>query len=55
MFFDLIPARNAQIDAALADKGGNIGGGEEYEGNGKVLDESDVETVLSSELDVGTF
>ena len=51
----LVVARDAQVDAALADKGGDIGGGEEYEGDGQVLDKGDVEAVLTAELDVGAL
>lgn len=55
VLLDLIPARYAEVDAALADKGRDVGGGQEDEGNGEVLDEGDVEAVLAAELDVGTL
>lgn len=52
VLLDLIPPRDSEIDAALADKRGDVGGGQEDEGNGQVLDEGNVEAVLSPELDV---
>lgn len=55
MLLNLVPSGDAQVDSAFTDKGGDIGGGEEDEGNGEVLDESDVETVLAAELDIGTL
>lgn len=55
MLLDLVPSGDAQVDSALADKGGDVRGGEEDEGNREVLDESDVETVLAAKLDVGTL
>jgi hypothetical protein len=51
----LVEARDAEIDAALADKGGDVGGGEEDEGDGQVLDKGDVEAVLAAELDVSAL
>lgn len=51
----LIVARDAQVDTALADKGGDVCGGEEDEGERQVLDEGDVEAVLASKLDVGAL
>lgn len=55
MLLYLVPASDAEIDTALANKGRDIGGGEEDQGNWEVLDESNVETVLAAELDVGTL
>lgn len=55
VLLDLIPTRDTKIDATFADKGGDVGGGEEDEGNGEILDEGNVESVLSAELDVGTL
>lgn len=55
VLFNLIPARDSEVDAALADKRGDIGGGQEDEGDGQVLDEGNVEAVLSPELDVGAL
>lgn len=52
---DLVEARDAEINLALADECGDIGGGEEDEGDGEVLDERDVEAVFTAELDVGSF
>lgn len=51
----LIMAGDAQVDAALADKSGYVGRGEEDEGDGQVLHQGDVEAVLALELDVGAF
>ena len=55
MLLHLVPARDAEVDLALADEGGDVGGREEDEGQGEVLDEGDVEAVLAAELDVGTL
>lgn len=55
VFLHLVVACDAQVDLALAYKGGNVGGGEEDEGDGEVLDKGDVEAVLTAELDVGAL
>lgn len=55
VLLDLVIARDAEVDAALADEGGDVGRGEEDEGDGEVLDEGDVEAALALELDVGAF
>lgn len=55
MLLDLVIARDAQVDAALPNEGGDIGGREEDEGDGQVLDKGNVEAVLTPELDVGAF
>ena len=55
MFLHLVVARDAQIDTALADEGGDVGRWKEDEGDGQVLDESDVEAVLTAKLDVGAL
>ena len=52
MLGDLVTASDTQVDAALADEGGDVGGGEEDQGDGQVLDERDVETSLAAELNV---
>jgi hypothetical protein len=52
VLLDLVPASNAEIDLAFANEGGDIGGGQEDEGDGVVLNEGDVEAVLAAELDV---
>ena len=49
---DLVAARDAQIDAALADEGRDVCGGEEDECDGQVLDQGDVEARLAAELNV---
>ena len=53
VLLDLVPSRDSQVDPTLANKGRDVGGGEEDEGNGQVLDQRNVESVLASELDVG--
>lgn len=53
MLRDLIPARDAQVDFALSDEGGDVGGGEEDEGDWEVLDEGNVEARVTVELNVG--
>lgn len=55
VLLDLVVARDAEVDLALADKGGDVGGGEEDEGDGEVLDEGYIEAVLAAELDVGAL
>ena len=47
-------ACDSQIDVAHADKGGNVGRWEEDEGDGVVDDEGDVQSVVSTELNVGS-
>lgn len=55
MLGDLVKARDAEINLTLSDECGDVGGGEEDEGDGEVLDERDVEAVFAAELDVGSF
>jgi hypothetical protein len=50
---DLVAPGYSQVNAALADKGGDVGGGQEHEGQRQVLDERDVEARVPVELDVG--
>jgi hypothetical protein len=52
MFSHLVAASYAQVDAAFADKGRNIGSGEEDERKWQILDEGDVESRVAVELDV---
>lgn len=52
MLGDLVAARDAQIDAAFADEGRDVCGGEEDECDGQVLDQGDVEARLAAKLDV---
>lgn len=52
VLLDLVKARDAQVDLALADKGWDVRGGEEDESDGQVLDEGNVQTVLPAELDI---
>lgn len=55
MLLHLVVARDAQVDAALADEGRDVGCGQEDQGDGQVLDEGYVEAALAAELDVGAF
>lgn len=50
---DDIATSDAEIDSALSDECGNVGSGEEDEGQRKVLDQGNVEAVMAVELDVG--
>lgn len=50
MLGDLVPAGDTQVDPAFADEGRDVGGGEEDEGDGVVLDEGDVEAGFAAEL-----
>jgi hypothetical protein len=52
---DLVPAGDAQVDAAFANEGGYIGCGEKDEGDVEVGDEGDVKAVLAPEFDGGAF
>jgi hypothetical protein len=49
---DLVAASDAQIDAAVADEGRDVGGGQEDQRDGQVLDQRDVEAGFAAELDV---
>lgn len=42
VFGDLVAAGDTDINAALADEGGDVGGGQEDQGNWEVLDEGDI-------------
>ena len=52
MLFDLVAAGDSEVNAAFADEGGDIGGGEEDEREGKVFDERNVEARVAVELNV---
>lgn len=52
VLLDLVAACDAQVNAALADEGGDVRGGEEDEGEGQVLDERNVQARVAVELDV---
>ena len=52
VLLDLVVAGDAQIHLALAHKRRDVGGGEEDQRDGEVLDERDVETGFAAELDV---
>ena len=49
---DLVPARDADVDAAFTDEGRDVGRGEEDERDGEVLDEGDIEAGFAAELHV---
>lgn len=53
MFSNLIATGDTQINSAFANEGGNIGSWEEDESNRKVLNESNVETIMAVKLNVG--
>jgi hypothetical protein len=55
VLLNLIKARDTKVYTSLSNKGRDVGGGKEDEGNGEVLDEGDVQAVLTLELDVGTL
>lgn len=55
VLLDLVVAGDADVDAALADEGGDVGGREEDESDGEVLDQGDVEPVFPLELDIGAL
>jgi len=52
MFSDLIATGDAEVDSSFANEGGNVGGGEEYQGYGEIFDKRDVEARFAAELDV---
>lgn len=52
IFCNLVPTRDAQIDAAFADECGDVGGREEDESDVVIFDEGDVEAGFAAELDV---
>lgn len=52
MLGDLVPARDADVDAAFTDEGRDVGRGEEDERDGEVLDEGDIEAGFAAELHV---
>lgn len=51
---DLIATGDTEIATTLRDESRDIRGGQEDEGDGEVLDESNVKARVSVELDVGT-
>jgi hypothetical protein len=52
VLLDLVAACDAQVDAALADEGGDVGGWQEDEGERQILDKRDVKARMAVELDV---
>ena len=55
MFRDLVPARDPQVHSPLPHKCRDVRGGQEDQREWEVLDESNVEARLASELDVAAF
>ena len=55
VLLNLVPSGDTEVASALANKGGNVGSGEEDQGDREVLDEGNVEAVLAAELDVGAL
>jgi hypothetical protein len=55
MLSDLVTPCYAKIDTTFADKGGYIRCREEYQGEGKVLDECNVQSRVAMELDIGAM
>jgi hypothetical protein len=53
MLLDLVAACDTQIDAALANEGGDVGGREEDERERQVLNKRNVKARVTMELDVG--
>ena len=53
VLLDLVAASDAQVDAALADEGGDVSGGQEDEREREVLDQRNVQARVAVELDVG--
>jgi hypothetical protein len=49
---DLVAAGDTEIDAALSNKRRDVSGGKEDEGDREVLDQGDIEAVLTAELDI---
>ena len=52
MLFDLVAAGDSEVNATLANEGGDVSGGEEDEREREVLDERNVEARVAVELDV---
>jgi hypothetical protein len=50
---DLVATSDTDVNATLTDEGGDIGGWQEDECDGQVLDQRDIKTSLATELDVG--
>lgn len=55
MLVNLVLASNTEVNATLADEGWDVGGWEEDEGDWEVLDEGNVEAVLTAELNIGSL
>lgn len=49
---DLVTAGDSEVDTAFTDESRNVGGGEEDQGDGVVLDQGDVEPRVTVELDI---
>ena len=53
MLSNLVPARDTEVDTALTDKRGYVGGREKDEGDGQVLHQCDIEAGMAVEENVG--
>lgn len=54
MLGNLIATSNTDVNATLANEGGNIGGRKEDKGDGEVLDQRNVKTGFAAELNIRT-
>jgi hypothetical protein len=52
VFGDLVTTGDTEVDAAFADEGRDVGGGQEDQRDGQILDERNVEAGFAAELDV---
>lgn len=50
-----VAAGYTKTDSTFSNEGGDVCGGKEDQGNGEVLDKSNVEPRLSPKLDIRTF
>jgi hypothetical protein len=55
VFLNLVPSGDSEVATAFANKGGNVGSREEDQSDWEVFYESDIEAVLTAELDVGAL
>jgi hypothetical protein len=49
---NLVTTGNTEVDAAFADESWDVGGGQEDQRDGQVLDEGDIEAGFAAELDI---
>jgi hypothetical protein len=52
MFSNCISSSYTNRNSAFANEGGNVGCGQEDECDGKVLDESNIESIFTAELNI---